>query len=193
MSLDTVVEDIREEARARAEDIRGDAEAEADGIVAEAEADAEEIRERREAEVERRIEQEREQELSAATLEAKQERLGARRDVVEDVREHVESELAAMEGDTRRELTRSLLEASLSEFDEDRSVSVRGRPEDADLLEDLAGEYDRVSHAGEADVLGGVIAESEGSKVRVNNSFDAVLDTVWDDQLKELSDRLFEQ
>ena len=41
--------------------------------------------------------------------------------------------------------------------------------------------------------LGGVVVESETSRVRVNNTFDSVLESVWDDQLKELSTLLFEQ
>ena len=90
MSLDTVVEDIRDEARARADEIRDDADERAEELIAEAEADAEQIHEEREAEVEREIAQEREQRLSSAKLEAKQARLGARRDVLEDVHDDVE-------------------------------------------------------------------------------------------------------
>ena len=110
MSLDTVVEDVRDEARARAEEIREAAESEADEIVAEAEADAERIREERLAEADRQIAQEREQTLSSAKLEAKQERLGARRDVLEDVHDDVEAAIATLDDDRRRELTETLLE-----------------------------------------------------------------------------------
>jgi len=38
-----------------------------------------------------------------------------------------------------------------------------------------------------------VIVESDTARVRVNNTFDSVLDTVWDENLKELSEHLFEQ
>ncbi|GAB7092334.1 V-type ATP synthase subunit E [Halorubrum luteum] len=191
MSLDTVVEDIRDEARARAEEIRSEAEAQAEEIRSEAEADAERIREERLAEADRTIEQEREQTLSSAKLEAKQARLGARRNVLEDVRDRVEESIGSLEGDRRRELTETLLDATLAEFDDD-SVAVYARPEDADmveeLLEDRPGELD-----GEVDCLGGVVAESDASRVRVNNTFDSVLETVWDDELKNLSERLFDQ
>jgi len=192
MSLDTVVEDIREEARARAEEIREDGEDQAAEIREAAEADAEEIRAEREREVERQIEQEREQALSSAKLEAKQERLEARRDVLQDVRERVESELASLSGERREELTRTLLEAGAEEFDDDE-VSVFGAASDADLLEDLAGEFDGFEYAGERDVTGGVILESETSRIRVNNTFDSVLEDVWEDNLKDISNRLFEQ
>jgi len=192
MSLDTVVEDVRDEARARAEEIREAAESEADEIVAEAEADAERIREERLAEVDRQIDQEREQALSSAKLEAKQERLGARRDVLEDVRDDVEAAIADLDDDRRRELTETLLDATLAEFDDDEDVAVYARAEDVELLEDLVA--DRNAQVdGEVDCLGGVVAESDTSRVRVNNTFDSVLESVWDDELKSISERLFDQ
>ncbi|EMA65272.1 V-type ATP synthase subunit E [Halorubrum aidingense JCM 13560] len=192
MSLDTVVEDVRDEARARAEEIREAAEAEADEIVAEAEADAERIREERLAEVDRQIDQEREQTLSSAKLEAKQERLGARRDVLQDVYDDVEATIESLDGDRRRELTESLLDATLAEFDDDADIAVYTRAKDVELVEDLVA--DRNAQVdGEIDCLGGVVAESDTSRVRVNNTFDSILESVWDDELKNISERLFDQ
>lgn len=211
MSLDTVVEDIREEARARAEDIRDEGEARAEEIESAAEADADETLENAEREIERETEQLREQRLSSAKLEAKQKRLEARRDVLGDVREQVEDELAALEGDAREELTRELLEAASTEFDDgealgasDRSsgqssreegddVSVYGRADDRELIESILDDYDGYEYAGERDCLGGVVVESDQSRVRVNNTFDSVLEDVWEDNLREISNRLFEQ
>ena len=191
MSLDTVVEDIRDQARARADEIRGDADERAERIVADAEADAEEILEERKQTVERQIDQEREQKLSSAKLEAKQMRLGARRDVLEDVRERVEERVASMEED-REELTRVLLEDAATEFDDAATVQVYGRSDDAALLEGILADYDGHEYAGDVDCLGGVVVESEGSRIRVNNTFDSVLADVWEDNLREVSGELFD-
>ncbi|MBP1922843.1 V/A-type H+-transporting ATPase subunit E [Halorubrum alkaliphilum] len=192
MSLETVVEDVRDEARARAEEVREAADAEADEIIAEAEEDAERIHEERLAEVETRIDQEREQTLSSAKLEAKQERLAARRDVLQDVYDDVEETIRGLDGDRRRELTEALLDATLAEFDDDETVAVYTRAEDIELLEELvAGSNAQVD--GETECLGGVVAESDTSRVRVNNTFDSVLESVWDDELKHISERLFDQ
>jgi len=193
MSLETVAEDIRDEARARADEIREEGEERAAQIIADAEADAEEIREAREAEVDREVEQRREQAVSSAKLEAKQARLEARRDALEDVREEVEATIADIDGERRRSLTGALLDEAAAEFDESESVSVYGRADDQELLEDLLEEYDGFSVAGDYDCLGGVVVESEESRVRVNNTFDSLLETVWEDNLKELSNRLFER
>ncbi|MBZ6495585.1 V-type ATP synthase subunit E [Natrinema longum] len=193
MSLDTVVEDIREEAHARAEDIRSEGETRAEEIESAAREDADEIIADAEAEVESEIEQLREQRLSSAKLEAKQKRLEARRDALAEVRDAVEDELAALEGDTRESLTRDLLEAATVEFDEGDDVTVYGRSDDAELLESILEEYDGYEYAGEYDCLGGVVVESDQSRVRVNNTFDSVLEDVWEDNLQEISNRLFEQ
>jgi V/A-type H+-transporting ATPase subunit E len=191
--LETVVEDIRDEARARAEDIRKDAEERADDIVAAAESDADAIIEQAKVEAEREVEQEREQKLSSAKLEAKQERLEARRDALQNVREAVEAEIAGLEGEDREELTRELLDAASVEFEDADSVQVLARSEDQALVEDILSDYDGYEYAGEYDCLGGVVVESETSRVRVNNTFDSVLEEVWETELKEISARLFEE
>ncbi|MFB6146634.1 MAG: V-type ATP synthase subunit E [Halobacteriaceae archaeon] len=190
MSLDTVVEDIREEARERREEILEDARDRRDEVIEEAEADAEEIVEEAEAEVEAEIEDEREQAVSSAKLEAKQQRLEARRDALDRTRERVEDELAELDGTRRRELTAALLDATADAFDEGH-VEVYGRPDDRELVEDLLSEYDDMSWAGEQDCLGGVTAESDASRIRVDNTFDSILDDVWEDELRAVSDRLF--
>jgi len=192
MSLETVVEDIREEARARASEIRAGAEEDAKEVRESAEQDAEEIRKERLAEADREIGQEREQRLSSAKLEAKQARLEARRDVLESVHEEVETAIAGLDGAERRELTEALLEVAAEEFDGD-SVRVYGRGEDQELLETLLESHDGFEYAGEVDCLGGVVVESDSSRVRVTNTFDSVLADIWDENLREMSDRLFEE
>ena len=192
MSLDTVVEDITEQAHARAEEIREEAEAQATEIVESANDDAERILEEAEEEAERQIEREREQRLSSAKLEAKQERLEARRDTLEMVRERAEDAIAELSGDRREELTRALLEASSAQFDESDTVRVYGRADDEELLESILEAYDGYEYAGEHDCLGGVVVESDASRVRVNNTFDSVLEDVWEDNLKAINSRLFD-
>ncbi|MFB6361088.1 MAG: V-type ATP synthase subunit E [Halobacteriales archaeon] len=192
MSLETVIQDIRETARERADEIRSEAEAEADRIVSEAEAEAEEVLEEAEAEVERRIEQEREQQRSSATLEAKQQRLEARRDQLAAVRDAAEQAIADLEGKTRESLSRELLDDAAAEFGDVDSAAVYGAADDAELLESILADYDGYELAGSVDCLGGVVVESEDSRLRVNNTFDSVLEQIWDDELREISEQLFE-
>lgn len=192
MSLETVVEDIRETARERADELLAEAEAEADRIVSEAEADAESVLAEAEADVERQIDRERDQQRSSATLEAKQRRLEARRDELAEVSEAAEAAVAGLEGETREELTRALLDEAATEFEGLESVSVYGAESDAELLESIVTDYDGFEHAGAVDCLGGVVVESDESRLRVNNTFDSVLEQVWDEELRAISDRLFD-
>lgn len=192
MSLETVVQDIREEAKAQAAEIREAAEAEAAELIAEAESDADETVAAAEEEVERQIERERERARSGAALEAKQERLGARRDVLERVYDEVESAVADLGGERREELTLAVIESALDQFDEDVTVRVYGRESDRELIESLLDDTEDASFAGTIDCLGGVVVESDAARVRVNNTFDSILDSVWEDELKNISDRLFE-
>jgi len=193
MSLETVVEDIRDEARARAEEIRREGEEEAERLVTAAESDAEETVEEAERAAERTIEQERERELSSAKLEAKQMRLEARRDVLEDVYEAVEAALVDLDGEEREELTRALLDAASAEFADDIGVDVYGREDDRELLEELVAAYDGYEVAGTHDCFGGVVVEADESRLRVNNTFDSIVEDVWEDNLKEISTRLFDE
>ncbi|WP_158058636.1 V-type ATP synthase subunit E [Halorussus halophilus] len=193
MSLDTVAEDIRNEARERAKEIEAEGEERAAAIISDAESDAEEILAEQEKETEQTIAQEREQKLSSAKLEAKQKRLEARRDVLQDVRASVEDSIANLEGDDREELTRELLDDAAEEFEDGDTVHVYGAESDDELLTDIVTDYDGYEYAGEYDCLGGVVVESEQSRLRVNNTFDSVLESVWEDNLQNISNRLFEQ
>ncbi|WP_049998242.1 V-type ATP synthase subunit E [Halococcus sediminicola] len=192
MSLDTVAEDIKDDARERAERIERETDERVEEIRAEAQADADDILAERERDLETRIEQEREQKLSSAKLEAKQKRLEARRDSLAAVRERAESAVADISGDRREALTRELLDDAAREFD-GGSIEVYGRADDADLIESILDDYEDFSHAGSVECLGGIVAENEASRVRVNNTFDSVFDAVWDEELKAVSDRLFDQ
>ena len=193
MSLDTVVEDIREQARARADEIRDDAENRAEELVADAESDADRIESDAEGDVEREIERERDQRLSAAKLEAKQERLEARRKLLQRVYDDVESALVDLDDDRRETLTAALLDAAATEFDAGADVSVYGRADDEALLTSLCADHGGFEYAGEYDCLGGVVVESDTSRVRINNTFDSILEDVWEDNLQTVSERLFEQ
>lgn len=193
MSLNTVAEDIRAQAQTEAEELIQAAEQEAETLREQAEREADELREQRLAEAESTIEQEREQKLSSASLEAKQLRLEARRDALADVRTSIETELESIDGERRRTLTEQLLAETVAEFDAG-PIEIYCRAEDQELLEQLTEEYDEkeLRYAGNTDCLGGVVAEADSSQVRVTNTFDAVLADVWDENLRETTDRLLD-
>lgn len=188
MSLETVVEDIREEARETAEQIREEADREADEIIEEAEQEAEQIREDAKQEAEKQIEQERKQARSNAQLKARQQRLGARRDLLSEAHDRVADALAEIPDEDRQELTDALLDAARQEFTAEELI-VYGREDDQSLIKELLADAEQFG--GTRDCLGGVVVEGPNGRVRVNNTFDSVLEEVWEENLQKISNRLF--
>ena len=191
MSLDTVVTDITAEAEAEADSIRSAATAEAEEIVDAARTAAAETLAEAERSVEATIEREREQAIASAKLEAKQLRLGARREVLAEVRSATETALEAMEGERRERLTRALVDAAVAEFDAGE-LTLHGREADAELLSSIAADHDALEVGDPIGCLGGVIIESSAADVRVNNTFDTILEQMWDREVSAVSDELFD-
>jgi len=188
MGLETVVDDIKQEARARADEIVEEAEEERDEILAEAREEADRVKERAVEEAENEADELREQEVSSAKLEARKMVSREERDLLAELRADVRDELAALE-DGREGLTRSLLEAGVEELGDDEGA-VYAAEGDEEMVQGLVDEVDGFRYRGTTDVLGGVIVESANGEVRVDNSFDSVLERVWNDSLREVSARL---
>ena len=189
MGLETVVDDIKEEARARADQIVEEAEEEADEIVEDAREEAEGIKEEEKEAAEKEAEELREQELSSAKLEARKMESRERREILTQTRADARDALAELK-DGREELTRKLLDASIEELGEDSGV-VYAAEKDTEMVKELLEEYDGYSYGGTKDIIGGVVVEASDGDVSVNNSFDSVLETVWKDSLKQISERVF--
>jgi V/A-type H+-transporting ATPase subunit E len=190
MGLETVVDDIKQKARARADEIVDEAEQESDETLSEARQEAESIVEQAREEAKKEAEDLREQEVSSAKLEARKMVSREERDLLAELRADVRDELAGLE-DGREDLTRSLLEAGVEELG-DEEGAVYAAEGDEELVEDLVDDVDGFEYGGTTDVLGGVVVESADGEVRVDNSFDSVLERLWNDSLREVSARLLE-
>ncbi|MFP4175017.1 MAG: V-type ATP synthase subunit E [Halobacteriales archaeon] len=188
MGLETVVDDIKQEARARADEIVENAEEERDEVLSDAREEAESIVEQAREEAEKEAEDIREQEVSSAKLEARKMVSREERDLLAELRADARDELAALK-DGREDLTRSLLEAGIDELGDDEGA-VYAAEDDEEMVQDLVNDFDGFEYGGTTDVLGGVVVESANGEVRVDNSFDSVLERVWNDSLREVSARL---
>jgi V/A-type H+-transporting ATPase subunit E len=191
MSLDTVITDITAEAEAEADALRESAAQEAEEIVEAARDTAADVLADAETAVEATIDREREQAIASAKLEAKQLRLGARREVLAEVRAATEAALGTMEGERREQLTRALVDAAVAEFDAGE-LTLHGREADAELLSTIAADHDALEVGDPIGCLGGVIIESSAADVRVNNTFDTILEQMWDREVSAVSDELFD-
>ena len=191
MSLETVVEDIREKARGDAERIRSESDAEGKEIIDKARKEASVNRAVGKEEISRKIELEKEQKFSSTNLAAKQKTLEKKRDLLELVRQEIENEISQIKGKEREELTGKLIESSIKEFIGVKDVFVYGNLEDEKLLKSLLKKHKGVKYGGEYECIGGVVMESESARMRVNNTFDSIIETVWTEELKNISELLF--
>ena len=191
MSLETVVEDIREKARGDAERILSESDAEGKEIIDKARKEASVNRAVGKEEISRKIELEREQKFSSTNLAAKQKTLEKKRDLLELVRQEIEDEISQIKGKEREELTGKLIESSIKEFIGVKDVFVYGNLEDEKLLKSLLKKHKGVKYGGEYECIGGVVMESESARMRVNNTFDSIIETVWTEELKNISELLF--
>tara|TARA_A100001037_G_scaffold273211_1_gene269930 strand:- start:5899 stop:6486 length:588 start_codon:yes stop_codon:yes gene_type:complete len=191
MSLETVVEDIREKARGDAERILSESDAEGKEIIDKARKEASVNRAVGKEEISRKIELEKEQKFSSTNLAAKQKTLEKKRDLLELVRQEIENEISQIKGKEREELTGKLIESSIKEFIDVKDVVVYGNVEDEKLLKSLLKKHKGVKYGGEYECIGGVVMESESARMRVNNTFDSIIETVWTEELKNISELLF--
>tara|TARA_A100001037_G_scaffold306786_1_gene355492 strand:+ start:2496 stop:3083 length:588 start_codon:yes stop_codon:yes gene_type:complete len=191
MSLETVVEDIRGKARGDAERILSEAKVEGEEVVDKAKKEASAIRTMGKEEITRRIELEQEQKFSSANLAAKQKTLEKKRDLLEVVRKEIENEISQIKGKEREKLTEELMKSSVKEFVGMKDVIVYGRSEDEKLIKSLLKKHKGVKYGGECECIGGIVMESESARMRVNNTFDSIIETVWTEELKNISEQLF--
>jgi V/A-type H+-transporting ATPase subunit E len=187
MGLEQVIDDIREEGEAEVEAIRAEAEEEAQALREDAENRAQERKQEILDEADDEAEAERQRIVANAQLQAKKKRLNAESDVLSSVRSRVESRLANLDEDDRRELIETYIEGSGADELGD-GAKAWGRSEDQAILEDLGFTFE-----GEIDCVGGAVLESPEGDIREDLRFDEVLDEIWREEIHEIASDLLER
>lgn len=179
MGLEDVTQEIRADAEQEAEAILDEAEEETERIIQEAEERKEEILQEAREEAEREIESLRKRELSSARMDARQTRLAAREEVLEETFQQFRDRVHDIEEDTERDLIADALEG----LDVDiGTVIVR------DAFEDVAAEHGDVETA---DVRGVIVESSDGSR-RFDMTFDAMADETIAEARQDVASELFD-
>jgi V/A-type H+-transporting ATPase subunit E len=182
MGLENVVNDILEQAKSEVATIEAEAQAEVDAIINKAKAKANTILTESQAEVEANIQRKLKQEKSSAQLEIKRAALNAKKDILDSVylsaRETIKS--------FPPEKNASMLKAILDKYGSD-GTRVYSNERDAKLVRELTD----LIFTGEIDCIGGLIIENYDGSVRLDYTFDRILDDVSEKTLKPVSDILF--
>jgi vacuolar-type H+-ATPase subunit E/Vma4 len=181
MSLESLVEEIRQRAEAELQATTRRQETETARLVADRDRRIAEVRAVSQRATEAEVARERSQRLAAAKLKARQLLYEAREHRLEDGLRETRTLLADYTSSPEYPATlKRMVEVATGALG--RAVLVSGRPEDAPLLTRAAGKnFDPTPQP----ILGGVIAETTDHSRRLNLSFDELL-RLREDEVREL-------
>jgi V/A-type H+-transporting ATPase subunit E len=186
MALENVINEIYEKGRQEVQRIKEEAEKEAERIIAEAKEKAEEILRKAKEEGEKEAERLRRQEISSVKLEMKRQMLDVQKRILDGVFEALKQRIREMDVETRRKLTMVLLKSAVP------GMVVYSRKEDEDLVKSIIQEMKLdVKYGGYVECLGGVVLESEDGEVRLNLTFDELLNRLYEQKMGDVAKILF--
>jgi V/A-type H+-transporting ATPase subunit E len=184
MGLDKVVENILRRGEERKQEILRQGEQERDATTSQTSEQIEEHRKKSEQRTASMIAQMEQQELSSAELESKKSLLSAQRQVMEDLKAQVLSDIAHYPDDKKIALYGKLIKKARSELGD---CYVYSNASDKGLLRLPPGMMD----GGAIECKGGLVFESKDRSVRLDYRFESMLEDVWDRKIQEIYTSLF--
>lgn len=171
MGLEQVIDDVRTRAKADAQQTVSEAKAEAAQIVADAKAKVADYEAKKLSQGEKDAAQLRAQAISHAEFESRKARLGAEADLRSALRAEILEGFAALPKTTRTKHIKKLLATAKEAIP---SGSIWGAETDVDALKKSS-----YSYQGNVDIAGGIIVESEDGRIRLDLSYETLLDDQW--------------
>ncbi len=184
MVLDKVIDDIVNSAKAEANIKLAETESQRQSILDEAKATVSDIRKREEIELNETVRRLRCQETSSVELEAKKIVLAKKKEILDLAFEATVERLCSMSNEKKREIYRSMVESAQEVMDQ---LTVYCPQDDAQLLEGIAG----ITAVEEPDMKGGLVMENMDGTIRIDYGFRTMLDGIWENELKTISEILF--
>tara|TARA_Y100000310_G_scaffold318878_1_gene373436 strand:+ start:4124 stop:4663 length:540 start_codon:yes stop_codon:yes gene_type:complete len=178
MGLETVKEEIVRNARYQEETMLAEARQEAKNITDEAEKEAAAMKEKANAETKRIINTIKKQELASAELDNKKAVLEAKKQLIDAVFDDAEKKIGKLSN------KESYMDKLLAKSKDDIDVAnVYCSKKDANLVKGYNAEA--------VDMIGGLIAENGDKTVRVDYSFDTMLQNIKENELQSVNKILF--
>ena len=182
MGLETVVKDIMDVAQAEVSKINAEADAEVSTILDEARQNAKKIMGDRLAKAEDDVKKLRQQEISSANLEVKRRMLNARKEVLDKVYSQSVGLITNLPTSKNEELLKAIIDKY-----QGNGAKIYSNKDSEKLVTKLSS----LTYAGNIDCIGGVVIENEDSTIRLDYTYDIILDSVNDKSMKQISDILF--
>ena len=180
MGLETVKDEILSSAKEQANSLIAEARKEANRITREAEKKIEEMKEKSEAETKKIVDTIKRQELASAELENKKMLLEAKKQVIESVFAESRKKLENLDDKKRESIIKKLLEKAKIEIE---VANIYCNKKDSKFLKDFNVETIGIS--------GGLISENKEKTIRVDYSFETILQSIKENELQDISKILF--
>ena len=180
MGLEAVKEEVIRTAKTQEESLIAEARKETIKIIDEAEKKVAEVKEESDAETKRKIDVIKKQELASAELENKKMLLEAKKQLIDKVSNEVQKKVENLDSKKRGEYINKLLEKAKNDIEVENLYCNKN---DAKFLKDF--------NAKTVDIIGGLIAENKDEIVRVDYSFDTMLQNIKENELQSINKVLF--
>jgi V/A-type H+/Na+-transporting ATPase subunit E len=184
MALDEVIGNISESAQAKARELDAEAEKERTAILKQADEKVAAKRLAQQKELEVTLKRLKQQEISSAELEAKRIVLNAKKDVMDRSFQVALTSLLNMDQGNRSRMYRKILEGGKAVIKSPKVYCPRG---ESNLISGVTG----LGKVEETDMETGLILEDASGTVRLDYRFRILLESVWDKELKNVSNILF--
>ena len=180
MGLEAVKEEVIRQATEQETAMIAEARKESGKLMREAEKKIDEMKEKSDLETKKMIETMKRQALSSAELESKKTVLEAKKQIIESVFAEVKKRLENLDEKKRESLAKKLTERAKKEMEVEYIYCSR---KDVKLLKDMKVEP--------INIIGGIIAENKDKTIRIDYSFETLLETLKESELQNINKILF--
>lgn len=184
MGLENVVSDILKSAQDEVSAITAERDSEVSKIIEEAKRTGERTTGEMVASAEAEAGRISKQELSGANLEVRRMILNMRKEILDATYRQALKRIRELDSTA---LLRSLINAPSGD-----ATRVYSSPQDRPTVEQLCTDRS-INYAGDIDCIGGILLENDDGTVRLDYTFDTIMDEVSERSMKHVSQILFEQ
>ena len=184
MALANVTQEITKAAQAQADAVRAETQQEIAKINADADAKIAELKEKEDKKLKEAVEHLSRQELSSAELESKKIVLAKKKELLTDVFEETLASLVDAPNDVKLEQYKAMVEVAKTIIGSPKAVM-------SEKDDFSAADLGVSSVVKDSRVVAGLILQSEDGTEEVDMQYSTLLQSIWDREIKSVSDILF--
>lgn len=188
MGLEDVEADIKKRIETKVTSIKKSAETEANQIIDEAKAKIKDRKKARDLEIQTISEEIKNREIATASLSAKKLKMVSKKDAIESVYSRVKEKLKKLDQQEKKDVLSALIGKAKQELADVKYVMCNSA--DEKIVEGIAKKLG-LQMGGNLDCFGGIVVENSDRTIRVDYTFDSLLEQFNRNSLKEVAQQLF--